>query len=63
MLSKEIPPLGVVHDAIRVHDDTALVVDVSETGKTKFTWIAVKREGQWRVISETFLEMCKTSRT
>jgi len=37
-----------------VHGDTALVIDVSANGKTKFTWIAVKRDGQWRVISETF---------
>jgi hypothetical protein len=54
ILSEEISPFSVVHDDIRVHGDTAVVIDVSESGKTKFTWIAVKREGQWRVISETF---------
>ena len=54
ILSKELSPFSVVHDSIRVHGDTAVVIDVSETGKTKFTWIAVKRHGQWRVISETF---------
>lgn len=53
ILSKEIPPFDVVHDAIRVHGDTAVVIDLSETGKTKYTWIAVKRDGRWRVISET----------
>lgn len=54
ILSKELSPFSVVRDSIRVHGDTAVVIDVSETGKTKFTWIAVKRDGQWRVISETF---------
>ena len=54
ILSEEISPFSVVHNAIQVHDDTAVVIDVSESGKTKFTWIAVKRDGQWRVISETF---------
>jgi len=54
ILSEEIPPFSVVHDAIRVHGNTAVVIDISETGKTKFTWIAVKRDGQWRVVSETF---------
>ena len=54
ILSEEIPPFSVVHDAIRVHGDTAVIIDVSETGKTKFSWIAIKRDGQWRVISETF---------
>ena len=50
------PPalFSVTHETIRVHGDTALVIDVSEDGKTKFTWIATKRDGQWRVISETF---------
>ena len=47
-------PFVVTHESIRVHGDTALVIDVSENGKTKYTWIAVKRDGQWRVISETF---------
>lgn len=46
-------PFTVTHEAIRVHGDTALIIDVSENGKIKFTWIAVKRDGQWRVISET----------
>ena len=47
-------PFSVTHETIRLHGDTALVIDVSEDGKTKFTWIATKRDGQWRVISETF---------
>ena len=54
ILSEEIPPFSVVHNAIRIHGDAAVVIDLSETGKTKFTWIAVKRDGHWRVISETF---------
>ena len=54
ILSEEISPFSVVHSVIQVHDNTAVVIDVSESGKTKFTWIAVKRDGQWRVISETF---------
>jgi len=47
-------PFSVTHQSIRVYGDTALVIDVSEDGKTKFTWIAIKEDGQWRVISETF---------
>ena len=31
-----------------------VVVDSSADRKSKYTWIAVKRQGQWRVISETF---------
>ncbi len=54
ILSEKIPPFSVVHDVIRIYGDTALVIDISESGKTKFTWIAVNRDGQWRVISETF---------
>lgn len=47
-------PFSVTHESIRVHGDTALVIDVSEDGRTKFTWVAIKQDGQWRVISETF---------
>jgi len=54
VLANRPAPFSVTHEAIRVHGDTALVIDVSANGKTKFTWIAVKRDGQWRVISETF---------
>ena len=54
VLANRPQPFSVVHESIRVHGDTALIIDVSEDGKTKFTWIAIKRDGQWRVISETF---------
>jgi len=46
-------PFTVTHESIRVHGDTAVIIDVSDNGKMKFTWIAIKRDGQWRVISET----------
>ena len=54
IMNAEIPPFKVVNDFVRVHGDTALVIDLSEDGKSKYTWIAVKRDGYWRVISETF---------
>lgn len=37
ILSKDIQPFTVVHNTIRVHGDTALIIDLSESGKTKFT--------------------------
>jgi hypothetical protein len=50
-------PFTVTHESIRVHGDSALIIDVSEdlseNSVYKFTWIAVRRDGQWRVISET----------
>ena len=46
-------PFTVTHESIQVHGDTAVVIDVSGNGRTKFTWIAIKRDRQWRVISET----------
>jgi ketosteroid isomerase-like protein len=54
VLANKPAPFSVTHESIRVHGDTVLVIDLSADGKTKFTWIAVKRDGQWRVISETF---------
>ncbi|MDH4043371.1 MAG: hypothetical protein OEY20_04190 [Gemmatimonadota bacterium] len=43
----------VLHDVIRIHGDVALVIDSSTDRKSKYTWIAVRKEGQWWVISET----------
>lgn len=60
VLANRPAPFSVTHESIRVHGDTALIIDVSENGKTKFTWIAVKRDGQWRVIPETFSKIEST---
>ena len=54
ILRTELEPFQVVNEVVDVHGDTALVIAVSEGGTTKFTWIAVRKEGQWKVISETF---------
>jgi len=54
VISDPPAPFTVSHESIRVHGDTALVIDLSANGKTKFTWIAIRRDGMWRVISETF---------
>ena len=57
VLKNDIAPFVVIHESIRVHGDTALIIDVSESGDTKDTWVAVKTSGQWRVISETFTKV------
>lgn len=55
ILSEPIAPYEVVHDLVRVFGDTAIVVDRFGPGlKTKVTWVAIRRNGQWRVIAETF---------
>ncbi|MBL0124252.1 MAG: nuclear transport factor 2 family protein [Betaproteobacteria bacterium] len=55
ILSKPIAPYKVINDMVRVFGDTAVVVDRFGPGlATKVTWVAIKRDGRWRVISETF---------
>jgi len=54
ILNLEIPPFSVANEAMRVFGDTAVVIDVSEDGKTKFTWVAVRIGDQWKVIAQTF---------
>jgi len=54
IMGSKIEPFEVIHEVIHVHGDVALVIDISTDRRTKYSWIAVKREGQWRVISETF---------
>ena len=51
-----ITPFEVIHDLVRVHGDTAVVIDrVGTAPGTKVVWIAIRREGRWRVIAEQFI--------
>lgn len=50
----DISPFKVKNESMVQHGDTVVVIDVSESGTTKFTWIAVNRDGQWKVIAQTF---------
>jgi hypothetical protein len=52
IMQMQIDPFTVVNEVVNIHGNTALVI--STEGTTKFTWIAVKKGGQWVVISETF---------
>lgn len=54
IIALDISPFTVRNESIRQHGDTVVVIDVSESGTTKFTWIAVRRDGDWKVISQTF---------
>jgi hypothetical protein len=57
IMNKEIKPFDVVNEVVNVHGDAALVISVTPDRTNKFTWIAVKKAGQWRVISETFTKV------
>ena len=50
----DIKPFKVTNEVIQIHGDTALVIGVDSDRTVKFTWIAVKKAGDWRVVSETF---------
>ena len=54
IMGTEVKPFEVVNDAINVHGDTALVISETADHTTKFTWVAVRKERRWQVISETF---------
>lgn len=56
----DIAPFSVRNESIRLHGDTAVVIDVSGDGKTKFTWVAVRFEGRWRVVVQTFSSVAAT---
>lgn len=61
IMEADIQPFEVLHEVIQIHGDVALVIDSSRVRGTKYTWIAVRKQGQWRVISETFTNI-ETSR-
>ena len=54
ILSKEIKPFVVLNEAVNIYGDAALVISTTTDRTKKFTYVAVKKHGQWRVISETF---------
>ena len=54
IIGLDISPFKVINESMVQHGETVVVVDVSESGVTKFTWIAVRYDGQWKVISQTF---------
>jgi hypothetical protein len=58
IMQMQIDPFTVVNEVVNIHGDTALVI--STEGATKFTWLAVKKGGQWVVISETFSKISET---
>ncbi len=50
----DISPFTVENESMVQHEDTVVVIDVSESGTTKFTWIAILEGDKWQVISQTF---------
>lgn len=54
IIGLDIPPFTVRNESMIQHGDTVVVIDVSDSGTTKFTWIAIRRDNQWKVISQTF---------
>jgi hypothetical protein len=50
----DIPPFKVENQSMVRYGDTVVVIDISEDGATKFTYVAIRRDGQWKVISQTF---------
>ena len=57
MMNSKIEPFEVLNEVVNVHGDTALVISTTADRTTKFTWVAVKKGAEWRVISETFSKM------
>ena len=54
IIGLDIAPFKVINESMVQHGEVVVVIDVSEDGGTKFTWVAAKQDGQWTVISQTF---------
>ena len=50
----DIAPFKVINESMVQHGEVVVVIDVSEDGGTKFTWVAAKQNGRWTVIAQTF---------
>ncbi len=54
IVGQTIQPFTVINESTVLYGDTAVVVDVSGSGKTKFTWVAVRSGETWRAVAQTF---------
>ena len=54
IVGMDIAPFRVKNESMVQHGDTVVVIDISESGATKFTWIAISRDGKWKVVAQTF---------
>lgn len=54
IIALDIPPFTVKNEVMNIHGNTAVVIDVDDSGKTKFTYIAQKHNDQWLVLAQTF---------
>ena len=54
IMETELEPFRVINETVNIHGETALVIATTTDRKTKFTWVAVRKGGQWVVIAETF---------
>ena len=61
IIGLDLSPFTVKNESMVQHGDTVVVIDVSESGATKFTWVAVSRDDQWKVVAQTFSDV-ETSR-
>ena len=60
IIKAEVSPFSVENESIRQYGDTVVVIDVTEGGTTKYTWIAIRRDDEWKVISQTFSRINST---
>jgi hypothetical protein len=59
ILGLDIEPFKVLNERMAQFGNTVVVIDVSDDGTTKFSWIAVHDSDRWQVISQTFSPMRK----
>jgi hypothetical protein len=57
IMNKDIKPFVVLNEVINIYGDAAFVISTTTDHSTKFSWFAVKRDGQWRVVAETFTKV------
>ena len=57
IMNGELKPFEVIHEEIRIHGNTAVVVDTVTEWKTRFIWVAVKKGEKWKVVSEVAIRI------
>lgn len=55
IVNGHVKPFTADLDRVELHGDTAVVISL--VGRTKITWIAVRKRDRWLVVAQTFTKM------
>ena len=57
IVNLDVKPFVVELDRIELHGDTAVMISHIVDGRTKISWVAMRKNGRWLGVEQTFTRM------